>query len=54
MASESEMKEKARRLHPPRGLSVRSGLIYEGELDPEISRSDYFDFLIPAADLLAT
>ena len=50
----AEMKEKVRRLHAPRGLSVRTGLIYEGELDPEIPRSDYFDFLIPAADLLQT
>jgi len=49
----AEMKEKVRRLHPPRGLSVRTGLIYEGKLDIEIPRSDYFDFLIPAADLLA-
>jgi AAA+ ATPase superfamily predicted ATPase len=47
-----EMKEKVTRLHTPRGLSVRTGLIYEGELDPEIPRSDYFDFLIPAGDLL--
>ena len=50
----SEMKEKVRRLHTPRGLSVRAGLIYEGELAPEILRSDYFDLLIPAADLLKT
>ena len=48
----AEMQEKVSRLRSPRGFSVRTGLIYQGELDPEIPRSDYFDFLIPAGDLL--
>jgi hypothetical protein len=35
------------------GLSVRRGLIYEGELSPEIEKSDYFDYLVPFGQLLA-
>jgi hypothetical protein len=48
-----EVKEKVLRMRLPRSISVRTGLIYEGKLDPEISESDYFDFLVPFGDLLA-
>ena len=34
------------------GLSVRRGLVYEGELSPEIEKSDYFDYLVPFGQLL--
>jgi len=34
------------------GLSIRRGLIYMGELAPEIARSDYFDHLVPFERLL--
>lgn len=47
-----EVKEKVKRLRLPRDLSVRTGLIYQGDLHPEIEASDFFDFLIPFADLL--
>ena len=47
-----EVREKVRRLKLPKGLSVRTGLIYCGELDPEIDGRDDFDFLVPAEKLL--
>ena len=48
----SEVREKVERLKVPRSLSVRTGLIYQGELHPEIQPSDYFDFLLPFENLL--
>ena len=47
-----EVREKVRRLKLPKGQSVRTGLIYCGELDPEIDGRDDFDFLVPAETLL--
>ena len=48
----SEVRQKVERLKAPRSLSVRTGLIFQGELHPEIEPSDYFDFLIPFENLL--
>jgi len=47
-----EVKEKIARLKPARGLSVRTGLIYEGRLDERIEQEDFFDFILPFGDLL--
>jgi hypothetical protein len=47
-----EVREKVRRLKLPRGQSVRTGLIYCGERDPEIDGRDDFDFLVSAEKLL--
>jgi AAA+ ATPase superfamily predicted ATPase len=47
-----EVREKARRLPPTRSLSVRTALVYEGELDPRVETEGFFDFLIPFARLL--
>jgi uncharacterized protein len=47
-----EVEEKVRRLKLPKGRSVRTGLIYCGELDAGIDGQDDFDFLVPAAALL--
>jgi hypothetical protein len=47
-----EVREKVRRLKLPKGQSVRTGLIYCGELDPAIDGRDDFDFLVPAEKLL--
>ena len=41
-----EVKEKIRRLRKPRGMSVRKGLIFDGELSPSVRRSGYFDALV--------
>lgn len=48
-----EVREKVRRLKLPKGQSVRTGLIYCGELDPEIEGRDDFDFLVSAEKLLS-
>jgi hypothetical protein len=48
-----EMRERVEALKVPRSLSVRTGLIFQGELHPEIQPSDYFDFLVSFEDLLA-
>jgi hypothetical protein len=47
-----EVQEKVARLRIDRSLSVRTGLIYQGELDPAIEESDYFDYLLPFEELL--
>jgi 5-formaminoimidazole-4-carboxamide-1-beta-D-ribofuranosyl 5'-monophosphate synthetase len=46
------MRERVKALDVPRSLSVRTGLIYQGNLHPEVQPSDYFDFLVPFEDLL--
>jgi uncharacterized protein len=48
----ADVQKKIERLKIDRFLSVRSGLIYQGELDPEIERSDFFDHLVPFERLL--
>jgi hypothetical protein len=48
----AEVRQKVERLKVPRSLSVRTGVIFQGELDPEIQPSDYFDFILPFEDLL--
>ena len=48
----AEVKKKIEALKLDRSLSVRSGLIYQGELDPEIERSDFFDHLVSFERLL--
>ncbi len=48
----ADMRKKIERLKVDRSLSVRSGLVYQGELDPEIEKSDFFDHLVPFERLL--
>lgn len=50
---EDEVREKVKRLNVPRGLSVRTALVYDGELAPEIEENGYFDALVPFGDLLS-
>jgi uncharacterized protein len=47
-----EVREKVRRLKIPGDLSVRTALIYQGELQAGIEEDGYFDFLIPFGELL--
>lgn len=47
-----EVQEKIRRLKYPRGLSVRPVLIYQGELEGVLLKSDYFSSAIQFSDLL--
>lgn len=49
----TEMRERVEALDVPRALSVRTGLIHQGDLHPDIQPSDYFDFLVSFEDLLA-
>lgn len=46
-----EVAEKVKRLQRSRDLSVRTALIYEGELSKTIAADHYFDFLIPGDKL---
>ncbi|MCX6857237.1 MAG: ATPase [Verrucomicrobia bacterium] len=47
-----ETSEKVKRLKLPKGQSVRTGLIYCGELDAQIDERDDFDFLVSAEALV--
>lgn len=47
-----EVKAKVDRLEGARDLTVRTGLLYVGELDPRVEDEDYFDFLVPFGALL--
>ena len=47
-----EMEEKIRRLKLPPTQSLRTGLIYQGELAPELLKQEAFDYLVPAESLL--
>jgi len=49
---ESEVMEKVARLPHPHGISIRTALVYEGELAPVVRGNGYFDAIISAADLL--
>ena len=49
---EEEVQQKVVRLGLPRTTSVRTVLVYEGELSPTIVENGYFDFTIPAEALL--
>jgi len=47
-----EVKQKVTRLEGVRGLSIRTALLYSGQLDPQIKSDDYFDFVVALEDLL--
>ena len=47
-----EVKEKVRRLEGARAMTVRTGLIFVGELDRRVGEDDYFDFIVPFERLL--
>ena len=42
-----EVKGKVARLPLRSGMSVRTVLVYAGELSPAVENSDYFDFIVP-------
>lgn len=48
---EDEVQRKVERLDVPRGVSVRTVLVYEGLLAPEVEENGYFDHLVPAEKL---
>jgi len=47
-----EVAEKILRLKPPKNLAIRTALVYQGELEPKLTESDYFDHLISFSQLL--
>lgn len=49
---EAEVAEKVARLRHPKGISIRTALVYEGELAPVVRGNGYFDAIVSAADLL--
>ena len=49
---ERDVAEKLRRLKLPHFVSKRAALVYEGKLAQSVEDGGFFDFIIPAADLL--
>ena len=47
-----EVKAKVDALGVPRGMSVRTVLVYDGNLSPSVEAERYFDFIIDAKTLL--
>ena len=44
--------EKVRRLRYDRRLSIRTALVYDGHLSASVPADRYFDFIVPADELL--
>ena len=44
---EREVQEKVERLALPRNKSVRTVLVFDGDMDPQVEEDGYFDYLIP-------
>ena len=49
---EDEVQRKVELLSLPRGVSVRTALVYEGSLSPAIVENGYFDFLVPVSSVI--
>ena len=50
--TEREMEEKLKRLKTRKGTSLRPVLVYDGELDPQLSGRGFFAATVDAARLL--
>ena len=48
----AEMDEKCRRIARPKGVSLKTALVYDGELAPSVEADGYFDAIVPASSLL--
>lgn len=48
----AEVEEKVRRLRYDRRLSIRIALVYDGHLSASVPADRYFDFIVPADELL--
>ena len=48
----AEVEEKVRRLRVDRRLSIRTALVYDGQLTASVPADRYFDFIVPADKLL--
>ena len=49
---EDEVQQKIERLKLPRNRSVKTVLVYEGDLDPTVGEDGFFDYLVSADQLL--
>lgn len=49
---EDEVAEKVAALHVPQNYTVRTALVYDGHLSPQVAARGYFDALVPASMLL--
>ena len=49
---EQEINEKVKAFPKRRGISIRTALVYDGELDEAVARSGVFDVLLPFSRLL--
>ncbi len=49
---EEEISRKIKALSLPRDISVRTALVYDGNLSPSVEARGYFDAIIPADNLL--
>ncbi|MBQ6010518.1 MAG: ATP-binding protein [Kiritimatiellae bacterium] len=48
----AEMAEKCRRIARPNDMSLKTALVYDGELAPSVEADGYFDAIVPAERLL--
>ena len=48
-----DVKEKVDALKAPRNMSVRTALVYDGNLSPVVEAERYFDFVLDAKSLLS-
>lgn len=48
----AEVEEKVRRLRADKRLSIRTALVYDGQLTASVPADRYFDFIVPAERLL--
>ena len=51
MEIEKEMEAKVAKLRLPKGISVRTVLVYDGNLAPEVEENGYLDYLVPMKQL---
>ena len=49
---EDEVRTRLAKLGVKRGITKRTALVYDGVLAPEVVDGGYFDFIVPAAELL--
>ena len=47
-----EVDAKVSKIVRPEGVSIRTALVYDGELDPFVETNGYFDAIVPASRLL--
>ena len=47
-----EVKSKISKIRRPRRISVRKGIVYDGELAPSVKRGGYFDALVDIGSIM--